>query len=504
MATRSKKSKKPVGSLVPAADRHVVDESLKDFGRRNMTIYGTTVNLDRSVPDLYDGLKPVQRRILWSASQVCRTQFEKSARLTGHCMGAYHPHGNSAIYSAAVNMVQHPSPTLLGKGNFGSMTDGAAAERYTNVRLSHYGQTFFDSDYINGETTSFVPNYDDKDVEPVTLPAQLPNVLLNGGEGIGVGITTKLPTFTPESVLEVLNRMFKGEKLQAVDFAQTLKYHHKWGGQLVRSKENQAQWKQMFVGSMANLQFEAVLDLDRDHKRMTISSWPPGTNLETFMKKVRAMPECHKCFNSKGTTTYQIECKPGFNYDQFDKFVEKVRKATMQRQAFKINVTRREAKTVDGVTTFKTEFLALSVPDLILQWCRMRVALELKSLAYRIKKQEAAIAYSKLLIYAVDKLDLIFKALRQSDPDASLQKLLKITAEQAKQILDLQVRKLSKLDQSKLKGTLKTQEQELKQLQTWQAKPKAKVLLDLAAVQQALDKDRNFKFKESTQKLTVV
>jgi DNA gyrase/topoisomerase IV subunit A len=176
----------------------------------------------------------------------------------------------------------------------------------------------------------------------------------------------------------------------------------------------------------------------------------------------------------------------------------------LQKRSFKINVTLREAQTVDGVTTFETKFLALSVPELILQWCRMRVQLELRSLAYRIKKQEEAIAYSELLIYAVNKLDLVFKALRTADPDAALVRLLKITPEQAKQILDLQVRKLSKLDHDQLKVKLKEQKVLLKQLQTWQKKPRSKVLLDLEQVKESIVKDRAFQEKQDTQELKVV
>jgi len=501
MAT--KKQKVTGRSLVPAEDQHVVEETLRSFGKRNMTTYAVAVNLDRSVPDLFDGMKPVQRRILWTMSQMS-SGLNKAGEVVGAVLGKYHPHGDLAVYGAMVTMVHLPTPAIYGEGNWGNMTDGAAAYRYTNCKLTNYGSSFFDQDYINKEVTSFVPNYNDKYVEPVTLPAQLPNVLLNGGEGIGVGITTHLPTFTPESMVNVLIRMFKGEKLQAEDFAKSLEFNHKWGGQMVRSTENKKQWMSMFKSSAAAVQFESELEVDRDGKKITISDWPPGTNLESFVKKVRVMPETQRCYNSKGSSTYTIECKPSYNYAQFDKFVEKVRKATLQKRSFKINVTLREAQTVDGVTTFETKFLALSVPELILQWCRMRVQLELRSLAYRIKKQEEAIAYSELLIYAVNKLDLVFKALRTADPDAALVRLLKITPEQAKQILDLQVRKLSKLDHDQLKVKLKEQKVLLKQLQTWQKKPRSKVLLDLEQVKESIVKDRAFQEKQDTQELKVV
>jgi len=360
------------------------------------------------------------------------------------------------------------------------------------------------SDYIHKDVTTFVPNYDDKDLEPVTLPAQLPNAIINGGEGIGVGITTSLPTFTPESVITVLERLLKGEKLQSLDFAKTLKFAHKWGGHLVVSKENKEAWLKMFRESETNVKFESNIEVDRDRKKMVIDDWPPGTNLQRFIDKVRAMPETQRCYNSKGSATLTIECKPAYNYTQFDKFVEKVQLATRQSCSFKLNVTQREAQTVDGITSFETKFLALSVPQLIMKWLRMRLELEQRSLAYRVAKQEAAIDYSKLLIFVSSKLEILFKALRTSDPDAFLVKHLKLTAEQAKQVLDLPTRRWSKMDQAEINTKLKEQQKFLSQLQVWQKRPKSKVLLDLADVRAFIEKDRNFKEAKDNEKLVVV
>lgn len=375
----------------------------------------------------------------------------------------------------------------------------------TNCMLTGYGKSFFDADYNNNDVISFVPNYNDKYVEPVTLPAQLPNVLLNGGEGIGVGITTHLPTFTPESMINVLERLLKGEKLQALDFAKTMKFAHKWGGVMTVTKENKAQWLLLFKGSAANVQFESEMDVDRDGKRITISDWPPGTNLEKFVQKVRAMAECQRCINSKGSSTFTIECKPTYNFVQFDKFVEKVRKATMQRRAFKINVTRRQAQTVDGVTTFRTDFLALSVPQLIVTWLKERLAMELRSLAYRIKRVEEQIDYCETMIHACDHIDRIIKIIRRSEtPEESLVKALKIQPHQAKWICDLQLRKISKLDENQYKAKLKEHQALRKQLLLWQKKPRSKVLLDLERVKELVIKDRAFQVKQDEQELKVV
>jgi DNA gyrase/topoisomerase IV subunit A len=490
-------------NLVPTEDKDVRSESLRDFGTRNMKLYATAANLDRSVPDLFDGCKPVHRRILWAASQQER-RLVKTARIVGDVIGKYHPHGDASVAAAIETLVNHPTPTMLGEGNWGTLTDSAAAMRYTNAKLSAYGLSFFQPDYIHKEVTAFVPNYDDGDVEPVTLPAMLPNVLLNGGDGIGVGITTNLPTFTAESMIALMQRLLAGEKLEPRDYAKTLKFAHKYGGVLVKSKENQKGWLQMFETSKGRVQFESAIEIDRDHKSMVISDWPPGTNLEKFVAKVRTFPETQRCYNSKGSATFTIECKAAYNYAQFDKFVEKVRKATQQRKSYKINVTLREATNTGGKIEFDTKFLSLSIPQLLDKWIEIRTTLELSSLAYRVRKQDQAIAYTKLLIYAVDHIASLMKALQSKDPDGTLVKLMKVTAEQAKQLLDLPTRRWSKMDQEQMKVKLKEQEAQLKQLKLWEKKPKAKILADLSTLIPAIEKDRTFEAGKAQQKLKIV
>lgn len=476
----------------------IVHKSLGDFGTRSMGIYANEVNLGRAVPDLIDGLKPVQRRIMW-ASSLLGHDFVKTARLVGDVMGKFHPHGDASISSAIVTMVQANTPAINGKGGWGNLIDPASAMRYTNCTLSNYGWTFFGADYIHKEVTSFVPNYDDTNIEPVSLPALLPNVLLNGGEGIGVGTTTCLPTFTPESVIPVMIRMLKGEKLQAEDFAKSLKYQNRWGGKLVKTKENRAAWFQMFTGSQTSVQFEADLHVDRDHKAIEIDDWPQGLNPIKFIEKVRAFPECDQAYNNKGATGFRIEMRKDYNYQQFDKFVEKVQAATRTRRAFKINVTHRQSSIDDGIVSFDTKYLSLSVPQLMVAWLRERLALEKRSLDFRIVKQTKAIEYSQLLIFASTKLDVIFKALRAKDSKAFLMTQLKLTAEQADQILELKVRQLSKLDQDSIKEKLKLQQDHMKQLKSWLAKPRAKVISDTEHILEAIVKDRKFEESKNRQ-----
>ncbi|MGH7000056.1 MAG: DNA gyrase subunit A, partial [Stellaceae bacterium] len=165
--------------------------------RRSYLDYAMSVIVARALPDVRDGLKPVHRRILFAMKEAgndWNRAFRKSARVVGDVMGSYHPHGDSAIYDAMVRMAQDFSmrlPLIDGQGNFGSMDgDPPAAMRYTEARLSRAADTLLDD--IDKETVDFQPNYDGSRQEPKVLPARFPNILVNGGAGIAVGMATNI------------------------------------------------------------------------------------------------------------------------------------------------------------------------------------------------------------------------------------------------------------------------------------------------------------------------
>jgi len=479
----------------------VRNEDLAVFGAREMQVYADKVNLDRATPDLFDGLKPVQRRTLWALHNL-PFEFVKTARVVGDVIGRYHPHGDQSVSDAITTVVQSNVPTILGKGNWGSLVDPAAAMRYTNCRLSNYGKTFFGAQYINREVTSFVPNYDDTTVEPVTLPALLPNVLMTGAEGIGVGAgsSTTLPSFTPESIATVIIRLLKGEVLRAQDFADTLVSYNRNGGHVYKTKDNKKNWLKLFEEPRARVMFKAKLEVDRNNKVIELDDWPVGSDPNSFIDKIRDMKAKGKGFEhvdsitiSGGATRVLIEADPGINLAQFDSLVAEVEKRTLVPRSFKINVTERKPVYSDGKVDIVTEYHTLTVPELFVKWIKARLALEVKSLEYQIKKQREAIAYSKLLIFVAQNADAIIKVIRQSmDPERDLQRKFKLSQLQAQQVLDLKLRNISKLDQSKIKQTLKEQLAHLAQLKTWLAKPKLKVIADTKEVLAAIEKDRAF------------
>ena len=189
------------------ANSKVVDVDLNDQMKTNFIAYAMAVNVSRAIPDVRDGLKPVHRRIIYGMGEMGATYdkpFKKSARTVGDVMGKFHPHGDSSIYDAMVRLAQDFSinaPLVQGHGNFGSIDgDGAAASRYTEARLSKISNEMLRD--IDKETVDFVPNYDGEFKEPVVLPSRFPNLLVNGSDGIAVGMATYIP---PHNLTEVIN-----------------------------------------------------------------------------------------------------------------------------------------------------------------------------------------------------------------------------------------------------------------------------------------------------------
>ncbi len=192
--------------------------NIEDEMRRSYLDYAMSVIIGRALPDVRDGLKPVHRRVLWAMQELgnyYNKPYKKSARIVGDCIGKYHPHGDTAVYDTVVRLAQEFSmryPLVDGQGNFGSVDgDSAAAMRYTEVRMERFtNQVLAD---IEKETVDFQPNYDESLSEPVVLPTRIPNLLVNGSEGIAVGMATKIPPHNLSEVVDAVIELVKNPDL---------------------------------------------------------------------------------------------------------------------------------------------------------------------------------------------------------------------------------------------------------------------------------------------------
>ena len=189
-------------------EEHIIRTEYSELMQKSYIDYAMSVIISRALPDIRDGLKPVQRRTLYDMYELgirYDKPYRKSARIVGDTMGKYHPHGDSSIYGALVVLAQDfkMGQTLVdGHGNFGSIEgDGAAAMRYTEARLQKLTQEAFLAD-LDKDVVDFVPNFDETEKEPEVLPVKVPNLLINGAEGIAVGMTTSIPTHNFGEVID--------------------------------------------------------------------------------------------------------------------------------------------------------------------------------------------------------------------------------------------------------------------------------------------------------------
>nr|WP_252861510.1 DNA gyrase subunit A [New Jersey aster yellows phytoplasma] len=206
----------------------IQEVNLSEEMKKSFLSYAMSVIVSRALPDIKDGLKPVQRRILYSMKELgvySHASYKKAARVVGDVMGKYHPHGDSSIYEAMVRMAQDFSyryPLVDGHGNFGSIDgDKAAAMRYTEVKMAKMAMELIKN--IDKETIDFVDNYDGTEKEPLVLPTALPNLLINGATGIAVGMATKIPTHNLGEVIDGLINYINNKDISIDELMQHIK-----------------------------------------------------------------------------------------------------------------------------------------------------------------------------------------------------------------------------------------------------------------------------------------
>jgi DNA gyrase subunit A len=284
------------GSDAPPPSSPEENVALHEIAQTRYLNYALSVITSRALPDVRDGLKPVQRRILytmWREGIAPDSKHRKCAKIVGDVMGGYHPHGDSAIYDALVRMAQPFSlraPLIDGSGNFGSLDgDPAAAMRYTECRLGPVAARLLDE--LDQNTVPFRPNYDGTKSEPIVLPAQLPHLLVNGTTGIAVGMATNIPPHNPEEVcaaaLRLLDAQVKGEQLSTRELCRTVKGpDFPTGGQIISSAE---ELKQIYETGQGTVRVRGTWRTGKETrggKTVHITSIPYAVNKSTLVERI--------------------------------------------------------------------------------------------------------------------------------------------------------------------------------------------------------------------------
>jgi topoisomerase-4 subunit A len=449
--------------------------------------YAVSTVKARALPEIADGLKPVQRRILYAMADAGGGGFSKCARYVGEVLGKYHPHGDSSTYEALVHLAQPFSmryPLIEGQGNFGSRDgDAAAAYRYTEARLSRFAELMLAE--IGEGTVDFVKNYDGKFEEPMLLPARVPFGLLNGSFGIPVGFSTRIPSHNLREVAEAAAHVIKHPRAKLEEVLEILPGpDFPGGGQLISPPEEIRQAYESGRGSLLlRCKWERE-NLARGQWRVVVTELPHGVSVRQVMEEIEALANPKPSFGKKEVTQEQKRLKQ-FILDQ----VEAVRDESDRKSKLRLVIEPRSSRinpeemmaallvhtSLESRYAVNLTWLGLDglpetkgILEVLREWGEFRVTTVRRRTQFRLDRvqERIEIVLGRLLAYA--KIDEIIKLIRASDdqPEAKqkLRDKYKFTERQAEDIVNLRLGQLTKLDGIKLNDERKALEAERKEL----------------------------------------
>jgi topoisomerase-4 subunit A len=450
--------------------------------------YAVSTVKSRALPEIADGLKPVQRRILF-AMNSSSTRFAKCARYVGEVLGKYHPHGDSSTYEALVHLAQPFSmryPLIDGQGNFGSRDgDAAAAYRYTEARLSRFAELLL-AEIAEG-TVDFAKNYDGKFDEPVLLPARLPFGLLNGSFGIPVGFSTRIPSHNLKEVAAAAAHVIKHPRAKIDDVLELLPGpDFPGGGQIISPPEEIRQAYETGRGSLVLKCKWETEQLARGQWRVVISELPHGVSAKLIAEEIEALANPKPGFGKKEVSQEQKRMKQ-FILDQIDQ--GGVRDESDRKSRLRLVIEPRSSRQSPEElmaalmvhTSLETRYainltwLGLDglpetkgIVEVLREWGEFRVSAVRRRTRFRLTRVEERheIVMGRLLAYA--RIDEIIKLIRasedQSDAKLNLIENYRFKERQAEDIVNLRLGQLTKLDGIKLNDERKALEAERKDL----------------------------------------
>jgi DNA gyrase subunit A len=445
--------------------------------RTSFLDYAMSVIVARALPDVRDGLKPVHRRILWGMlEQGIRPDrpTKKSARIVGDVMGKYHPHGPDAIYDALVRMGQDWSlryPLIDGQGNFGSIEgDPPGAQRYTEARLGRLAMELLRD--IEAETVDFQPNYDGEEREPVVLPARLPNLLVNGAAGIAVGMATNIP---PHNLGEVTDGVVAAIDKPDITVQQLMRYvkgpDFPTGG-VIMGKDGIKEYFRTGRGSVRMRGRATVEEDSRGRQKLVVTEVPYQVNPLRVAEKIeelrqsRRLPEIAAVRNeSSNRSGMRIVVELARNANP-QIVLNKLYKTTQLQESFGvINLAL-----VDGVPR------TLNIAETIQHYIAHQVEVVTRRSRYELRKAEERDHIVEGLLIALANLDAVIRIIRGSaDADEARGKLMtrfKLSEVQANHILDMPLRRLTRLEREKLEEEHRELQVTIKRLKALLKDPK--------------------------------
>jgi DNA gyrase subunit A len=419
--------------------------------------YALSVITSRALPDVRDGLKPVQRRILftmWQQNLTADTKHRKCAKVVGDVMGNYHPHGDAALYETLVRMAQSFSlryPLVDGSGNFGSLDgDPAAAMRYTECRLARISDELLGE--IDQTTVAFRPNYDGTKTEPVVLPARIPNLLINGATGIAVGMATNIPPHNLNEVCNALLKLLDNPDLSSVQLCRYVKGpDFPTGGQILNSPE---ELKEIYKTGSGAVRIRGTWEegpVTRATKTIFITSIPYTINKSTLVEQIGDVAAARKLpplVDVKDLSTEDVRIALELKKDADEKMVMAyLFKHTSLQTSFIVNLTCLEP-TEANVEVGRPKRMDLH--EMLWHFLHFRLEVVTRRLEHELASLKARVHILEGFEKVFDALDEILKIVRKSEgkPDAAQQimKRFDLDADQTDAILELKIYRLARLE----------------------------------------------------------
>jgi topoisomerase-4 subunit A len=462
--------------------------TLSTFAERAYLDYAISVVKGRALPDVCDGQKPVQRRILYSMNELGlgpTAKPRKSATVVGDVLGKLHPHGDQSVYDALVRMAQDFSlryPLIDGQGNFGSRDgDGAAAMRYTEARLTPISRLLLDE--IDQGTVDFIPNYDGSYEEPSLLPARLPMVLLNGASGIAVGLATEIPSHNLTEVAAATVALIRNPKLSHAELMGILPGpDFPGGGQLITPR---AQIDDMYASGRGSMKVRArwkIEELARGQWQAVVYELPPGTSAQKVLEEIEELTNPKVKLGKKALSPEQLTLKQ-LLLSQLDK----VRDESGREAAVRL-VFEPKSKNID-----QTEFMLMllahtsletsasmnlvmiggdgrprqkGVTEILQEWIDFRFSTVTRRTQFRLNKVDDRIHILEGRETILLNIDEVIHIIRNSDePKAALIERFKLSDRQAEDILEIRLRQLARLEAIKIQQELADLRKEKQTLQ---------------------------------------
>ena len=437
-------------------DKNLVNVNLTKEMKTSFIDYAMSVIVSRALPDVRDGLKPVHRRILYGMNELGVTPdkpHKKSARITGDVMGKYHPHGDSSIYEAMVRMAQWWSYRYMlvdGHGNFGSMDgDGAAAQRYTEARMSKIALEMLRD--INKNTVDFVDNYDANEREPLVLPARFPNLLVNGATGIAVGMATNIPPHNLGETIDAVKLVMDNPEVTTKELMEVLPGPDFPTGALVMGKSGIHKAYETGKGSIVLRSRTEIEETKTGRERIVVTEFPYMVNKTKVHehivrlvqeKRIEGITAVRDESNREGVR-FVIEVKRDASANVI---LNNLFKMTQMQTSFGFNMLAIQ----NGVPKI------LSLRQILDAYIEHQKEVVTRRTQFDKEKAEARAHILEGLLIALDHIDEVIRIIRASETDAEAQAELmskfKLSERQSQAILDMRLRRLTGLERDKIQS----------------------------------------------------